>query len=168
MAASPLPSLPYGSDVFLDANIFVYALLKQSQQCWDLLERCAREEVFGVTTLDAVTEATHKLMLMEACAKGYITKETAKALKGNLKAVVSLCDYWHQTEAILNQNLLLLETDEAKLRRAYIVRSTYGLLTRDSIFVATMQEYDLRVLVSRDGDFDRIPFLIRYEPTDCP
>ena len=54
MAIDRLPNLPRGADVFLDANIFIYAFAAQSTDCRDLLRRCAREEVYGITTLRRV------------------------------------------------------------------------------------------------------------------
>jgi len=53
----PLPALPRGRVVFLDANIFVYGLLGESEQCLALMERCRNEEVAGVTSTEVVGEA---------------------------------------------------------------------------------------------------------------
>ena len=58
MAVDPLGNLPADTDIFLDANIFIYALGGQSQQCLDLF-RCVREEVCGVTTIEVINEVTH-------------------------------------------------------------------------------------------------------------
>ncbi len=58
-----LPEIPSGSDVFLDANVVVYALCGDSDECVDLLRRCASEEVYGVVTVDVINDVTHKLML---------------------------------------------------------------------------------------------------------
>ena len=69
MAIDRLPNLPRGADVFLDANIFIYAFAAQSTDCRDLLRRCAREEVYGITTLEVINEVTHRLMLSEAVAR---------------------------------------------------------------------------------------------------
>lgn len=166
MPAVSLDDIRAGSDVFLDANVFVHALLSQSPQCRQLLDRCAREEVFGVTSLDVMVEATHRLMLAEAYAKGVITKQSAAKLRDKPEDIRSLGAYWTQAESILNLNILVLDTDEGDIRRAQTVRSGQGLLTRDSILVAIMWEYGLTTLASRDRDFDRVPGLVRYEPTD--
>jgi hypothetical protein len=77
MPVDRLPNLPRGADVFLDANVFIYTFGGHSNDCRDLLRRCASEEVFGITTLDVINEVTHRLMLTEAVAKGVITKLTA-------------------------------------------------------------------------------------------
>ena len=52
MAIDRLANLPAGADVFLDANIFIYSFGGQSNECRDLLRRCATEDVFGITTLE--------------------------------------------------------------------------------------------------------------------
>lgn len=166
MPTVSLADIPAGSDVLLDANVLVHALLGHSPQCRQLLQRCAREEVFGVTSLDVIVDTTHRLMLAEAHSKGLITREKVSDLKAKPEAVRSLSAYWTQAETIFSLNILVLDTDEDDLRRAQTVRSSHGLLTRDSLLVAMMWEYGLTVLASRDRDFDRVHGLVRYEPTD--
>ncbi len=39
-----------------------------------------------------------------------------------------------------------------------------GLLSNDALIVAVMQANGLSKLASSDQDFDRIPWLTRYEP----
>jgi predicted nucleic acid-binding protein len=166
LPGAPLSSLPDGSDVFLDANIFVYALCGRSDDCRRLLERCAQEELFGVTTLDVVSEATHRLMLADACAKGIITRETVQELRNRLAEISGLSQYWVQASSILSMNIIVLRTEEAWHHQAHSVRASHGLLTNDSLIVATMREHGLSLLASADGDFDHIPSLVRYGPQD--
>lgn len=45
MPSRPLHTLPAGSNVFMDANIFIYGLTGASPQCLELLERCSREDL---------------------------------------------------------------------------------------------------------------------------
>jgi predicted nucleic acid-binding protein len=141
MPVDRLPNLPGGADVFLDANVFIYTFGRQSIDCRDLLRRCANEEVFGITTLDVINEVTHRLMLTEAVAKGVITKGNASALKGRWRDVVKLTEYWTLTSRIFGLNILLVSSDEPRLHRAQTVRSNHGLLTNDSLILATMVEY---------------------------
>ncbi|HEY6363470.1 MAG TPA: hypothetical protein VI585_01635 [Candidatus Binatia bacterium] len=82
MAVESLPKLPAGIDIFLDANVFICAFGGQSKQCLDLLFRCAREEVYGVTTIEAINEVTHRLMLAEALAAGVLRRARAQDLRG--------------------------------------------------------------------------------------
>lgn len=168
MPSDVLSSVPQGSDVFLDANIFVYAFGRQSQQCYDLLARCAREEVFGITTLEVINEVTHRMMLAEAVATGVITQANASALKEKQQAVRGLTQYWPQTIHIFEFNLLILSSDQSRLHRAQTVRSSHGLLTNDSLIIAAMDEYGIPCLATRDDDFDHLPGVAVFKPTDLP
>ena len=97
LGTASLTSLPQGTDVFIDANIFIYAFGRQSRQCRDLLVRCAREEVFAITTLEVIHEVTHRLMLAEAYALGLIHRPNAQELGQQLSAIRGLSWYWRET-----------------------------------------------------------------------
>ena len=72
MATLPLRSLPNASRVFLDANVLIYAAGGTSRECRQLLLRCSRDEIYRVCLYEVLNEATHRLMLLEARAKGLI------------------------------------------------------------------------------------------------
>ena len=78
MPVERIENLPAGVRLFLDANIFVYAFLGHSNQCRELLGRCATEQVLGITTLDVVSEVTHRMMLAEALGSGLIKRNEIK------------------------------------------------------------------------------------------
>jgi predicted nucleic acid-binding protein len=166
VSAAPLESIPSKSPVFLDANIFVYGLTKFSSECEKLLVRCAREEIFGITTLQVINDVTHKLMIIEASEKGFITKPNFRVLKEKPETIINLSQYWEQILRILNMNLVILDLKKERLFRANDLRSSYGLFTNDSLIVAAMSEYGISSLASFDGDFDRVSILTRYSPTD--
>jgi len=107
MAAEPLPQIPAHSFVFIDANIFVYGLSGQSIQCRDLLDRCLREELTGITLFETVNEVTHRFMVAEALSKGLITSGRAKDLRAKPGLISQLHDYWRNTERLLALNLHL-------------------------------------------------------------
>jgi len=52
------------------------------------------------------------------------------------------------------------------LHRAQSVRSRYGLLTNDSLILAAMEENGVESLATRDSDFDHIPNIKIYKPTN--
>ncbi len=56
-----LDEIATGSTVFIDANIFVYHFLGQSNECTGLLLRCAREEMAGLNSVCVFLEALHRL-----------------------------------------------------------------------------------------------------------
>src|SRR5882672_375449 len=100
MAADLLPNIRGGADVFLDANIFVYALTGASQQCADLLSRCNRQDIFAVTSHEVINEATHRLMVSEAFRKGLIARARADDLRQRPAVVQGLSDYWVQVSQL--------------------------------------------------------------------
>jgi predicted nucleic acid-binding protein len=168
MAIEPLSALPDGCDVFIDANIFVYGLDRKSNQCFDLLQRCAREDVIGVTSFEVLSEVTHWLMIIEAVAAHQIPKPDWKLLKRDPSIVRQLRHYWSRVETILNLNFLVLDLEESIFRQSRSVREMHGLLTNDSLIIATMEEYGLEFLASNDNDFGSIPTVTVFKPTDGP
>ena len=166
MSAELIENLPAGTHVFIDANIFVYAFLGHSKQCRDLLGRCATEEVLGITTLDVVNEVTHRMMLAEALGSGVIKRDSVRDLRSKWREIAKFTEYWPQTSAIFGLNILVLTTDEARLYRAQTIRARHGLLTNDSLIVATMDEFGIHSLATRDNDFDHIAELIVFKPSD--
>ncbi len=163
----PLASIPTGSDVFIDANIFVYGLNNVSPQCLRLLERCSREEVIGISLFEIVNEATHVLMLAEARSKGLIAPSgTARELRRKFSVMPALIDYWRETERILALNLLFFPTDEQIVRRAQTERQGAGLLTNDSMIPGWMREYGIQHLATADTDFGRASGITVFGPDD--
>jgi predicted nucleic acid-binding protein len=166
MARVPLEEVPRGSIIFIDANILIYALGRESTECLAFLERCGQEEIVGVTTLQVLIETTHRLMLAEARKRGIIDKESAKKLKAKPAEIRGLTGYWKEMEKVLGMNLLIDELDEGVMRQAQAVRAEAGLLTNDSLIASYMKWGGLDRLASNDGDFDRVSGITRYSPTD--
>ncbi len=166
MSSQPLSQLAASTDVFIDANIFVYGLSGQSAQCQDFLERCAREELFGISLFEIVNEATHRFMLAEACSKRLITSESSGKLRKHFGVIAHLSDYWKETRRILNLNLLLLATNEVIIYNAQPERQAAGLLTNDSMIVACMRDYGIMALATNHGDFERVSGIDVFKPDD--
>jgi predicted nucleic acid-binding protein len=164
--ARPLPALPRGALVFVDANIFIYGLLGESRQCAHLIERCRKEEVASVSTTEVVGEVCHRLMIKEAMDLGLISRPAASALKSKHDAIRRLRRYWELTARIFRWNLVVLSSSEARHRAAQRIRNAHGLLTNDSLVAAACFEHDIRSLASRDTDFDLVSELKVYSPSD--
>jgi predicted nucleic acid-binding protein len=145
--------LPRGSNVLIDANVFIYALDRRSVQCRQLLDRCAREEISGMTTVEVINEVCHRLMLAEAVAAGDITRPAAILMKRKPAALIRLTRYWPLTESIFGLNLAIIPLDENRIRRAAEIGTQYALLTNDSMLLAAAREYGVRALASHDSDF---------------
>ena len=168
MLVQALPAVPGNSVVFIDANIFIYGLSGRSGQCRQLLERCLREEVTGITLFETLSEVTHRLMVAEALAKGLIGRGGAKALRQNRTVIPTLSDYWHTTERVLALNLVFMPADEAIVRGAQAERQAAALLTNDSMIVSCMREYGISFLATNDSDFERVAGITLFKPEDLP
>jgi predicted nucleic acid-binding protein len=166
--APALPALASGTSVLVDANIFIYAFLAESEQCSQLIERCRREEVLGVTTAEVISDVCHRLMLREAIDLGLINRPSAVQLKSKQQRIKELSRYWKLTAEIFERNLLIIPLDEARQYAAQRIRENYGLLTNDSLIAAAALSYGISCLASRDADFDRIAELTVYKPSDIP
>ena len=105
-------------------------------------------------------------MVAEALSTGVIKRDRVRDLRGKRREIAELTEYWAQTSAIFGLNILVLPSDEARLHRAQSVRSRYGLLTNDSLILAAMEENGVESLTTRDSDFDHIPNIKIYKPTD--
>jgi predicted nucleic acid-binding protein len=167
MAAS-LDTLPSGSDVLIDANILVYGLTGKSAQCRAFLERCSREEIIGVTVFETVNDATHQFMKTEATDKGLCASKAMTFLSQHPEQVKLLTDYWTNTQKLLALNLLFLPLEKAIVEAAQPERVAAGLLTNDSIIVATMREYGITKLATNDHGFDTVARITVFSPTDVP
>lgn len=162
----PLLDIPDGVDVLIDANILVYALGQTSKQCQDLLGRCEREEVSGFTTVEVVNETCHRLMLGEAFGRGLIPRPNAVALKKRREVIPRLGNYWVLVSGIFQSNVLILELNEARIRRAQVLRQTHSLLTTDATVLAAAQELGIERLATNDADFFSLTAIEVYHPTD--
>ncbi len=163
-----LDTVPDGSNVLIDANVFVYGLSNVSPQCKNFLSRCSREQVYGITLFEVVHEATHQFMRAEARAKGLFTgaEKGSKYLSKHPEEVRRLVDYWVNTQRILTLNLVFLPDEEKIVLGAQVARVEAGLLTNDSVIVGAMREYGISNIATSDGSFAMVHGLSIFSPTD--
>jgi predicted nucleic acid-binding protein len=167
MPTSTLEEVPAGGRIFLDASVFIYHFCRESMQCRRLLERCERGEVVGVTSVIAICEATHRLMMAEAVRAGHISGTgVARKLRERPEVVRNLQDYQRQMECIPRWGIQVLPLDLGRCLRAGEVRAAFGLFTNDSTIVATMRDAGVRAIATADSDFERVDGLRIFRPTD--
>ena len=164
--AQSLGSIPDGSDLLIDANVFVYGLTASSAECRALLERCSREEITGITLFEVIHEATHHFMTGEAREKGLCDRQPARYLSEHPEQVMRLTDYWRNARRLLDLNLLVLPMEEDIVTRAQIERMNAGLLTNDSIILAAMREYGISRIATNDRQFNTVAGITVFSPTD--
>ena len=164
-----LNDLPSGALVFIDANIFVYHFSGVSLDCRTLLKRIEREEVRAATGAHIVLEVLHRLMTIEAISKGLITSgQPAKKLKQNLDVIKKLSDYANCVNEIRSLNVRVHPVTTRQIRKSERIRSSFGMMTNDSVTVAMMSSYGITNVASLDSDLQRAPGIILYQPSDVP
>jgi predicted nucleic acid-binding protein len=164
---STLEEVPAGCRIFLDAGVFIYHFHRESTQCRVLLERCERGEVRGVTSVIAVLEVTHRLMMAEAVRAGHVAPGgVARRLRERPEVVRSLTEYRRQVESIPHWGVQVLPVDLGRCLRAGDVRAANGLLTNDSVMLATMRDAGLTAIATADRDFERVEGIQVFRPTD--
>ena len=162
-----LRELPAGAQVFVDATIFICHFTGLSRECRDLLERCERGEVAGVTSTAVLAEVSHRLMMIEAVSRGLVEPGNVAAKLRAKPAVVRKLDrYQEQVDLIPMMGVEILPVDLPTFHRSRDFRSRHGLLTNDSLVLAGAGEAGLDAVATADRDFRRVKEIRVYEPGD--
>jgi predicted nucleic acid-binding protein len=153
--------------IFIDANIFIYNFGGQSVECKELLSRCAKYELRGVTATFILAEVLHRLMVGEALEKGLITsKNPVQKLKRHPEIIKKLSTYNSNVEKIPAMNIHVVDLTLDIIKESARVREKEGLLTNDSLALATMKRYKVSRLITSDDDFDQVKEIGVYKPSD--
>lgn len=161
-----LDTIPAGARVLIDANVLIYARRGMSAQCRRLLERCVQREVNGALTTLVLAEFGHRRMMQEAQSRGLAAANPAKGLASNPDLVRQLNQYRQELEDLLVGDLLLLTVEGADFIQAAVLQQAHGLLTNDSLSLAAALRHGMASLATADPQFDSIPGLTVYKPSD--
>ena len=164
-----LRDIPRDSDIFIDANIFIYHFTGNSAECSELLERCEKGELGGRTSASVIAEAMHRLMLAEAAAKNLAKPpHVLKKLREQPALVCRLADYLIAVQAIFEMGIRICPLTPELLLKSQAVRARYGLMVNDSLISATMDELGVEALATNDEAFSRIDWITAHKPQDLP
>jgi len=155
------------SEVFIDANIFIYHFTGVSEECSNFLTRCEEGELSGLTSVNVLLEVLHRLMIVEAVKKKLIKPpRPLQKLKEKPEKICQLRDYFINTLAILDMGIKVYPIVPELLKSSQIIRAQYGLLVNDSLIGAIMQEEGIQKLATNDDGFSRIDWIKLYKSTD--
>ena len=167
MASSTLDQLEPGSRVFIDASIFIYHFTGSSLECRRLMESCENGRIEGFTSVTAVAEVAHRLMTIEAVARGLISPgNVVRKLREKPALVRELHLYQDQTELIPLMGIVILSLDLSTMTLAAEIRRRHGLLVNDSLLAATAIREGIADFASADTDFERVEELRLFRPGD--
>jgi predicted nucleic acid-binding protein len=161
-----LTKIADGARVFVDANIILYMLAGQSEQCRAFLARCASGEVEGWITTIVAAEICHRRMMMEARSRGLVSANPAKELGKKPATVRKLSTYREELRALLGGGLFVEAVQPADFQSALEFQHAHGLLTNDSLNLAAARRLGLHDIATADIHFDRVSGLGVYRPED--
>jgi predicted nucleic acid-binding protein len=159
--------LPAGTDIFIDANIFIYHFIGVSNECSEFLARCETREINGVTSVNVILEVLHRLMMVEAVNKNLVQPPNIlKKLRNRSEKIRRLNDYFVNTQKIERMGISIRPFSYLTVTRSHNQRLRYGLLVNDSLILALMEETGMDHLATSDKNFRGIGEITVVSPAD--
>ncbi len=164
-----LTNLPPNSIIFSDANILAYFFTRKdelAQVIARFLARSVNAEIKIVTSTAVVADVIHRVMISEVMkAQGIESGRAATYLKKHPDIVKTLPEHLTVPSKLYNQfKINILDVTRVELYSSRVIRAKYGLMTNDSIIVATMQRHKILHLATNDRDFDRVQEIQVWSP----
>jgi predicted nucleic acid-binding protein len=162
-----LATLPSGTRIFIDANIFIYHFTQVplTAACTAFLQRVEAGDLHGITSIVVLAEVSHRLMILEAIrAFGFSSRTAVKNLKDNPNLVSQLSHYKVVTERIPSFNVTVEPVTFAHFQTAQELSTLHGLLTNDSLTAAMARSLALTDVASNDPDLTIVPDLTLWRP----
>lgn len=151
-----LSDIKAGEWVVIDTNILVYANQGKSEECVQLLRRCALKDVHGIVPMPMVAELVHALMLIEARENGWIERSNpARALAERPELVRRLSRYEVSIREFLGIGLRLEPATAVDVIEALSIQREFGLLTNDALLLAIARRLNCSSIASADSMFGR-------------
>jgi len=164
-----LAELKDGATIFLDSNVLIYHFGGQSPQCTTLLRRCEHRELECATSALVLAEVCHRLMTLEALERGLLARgNIGRKLGEHPELVRQLSRYQAALDSISSMRVAVLDLTESLLESGLRLQSRYGLLTNDSLIVATMLQAGIRTIASADQRLANVTDVELAVPTDLP
>ena len=157
-----------GESAFVDANAFIYAYMPEpvlGPPSFRFLERIAMGEIHGFTSTHVLSDVSHRLMLLEACATfGWPVAGAVGRLKRDPLRILQLGRFRQAIDEIIATGIRMIPIEAQQISTAAELSRQHGLLGGDALILAMMKSQGLTNLASNDADFDRIPDLVRFTP----
>jgi predicted nucleic acid-binding protein len=166
---SSLELLPVSSNVFIDPNRFLYHIMKHPKlfpSCKDFLTRIEAGEYNGFTSILAINEVLHKLMLAEAIKTYGLRSErdAIRLLKEKPEMISELSQVWKNYSDIKEYPVIVCDFDEEIMDKAVELSNRHGLLISDASHLAIMKDQGITNIATNDRDFERVEWIEVWKP----
>lgn len=164
-----LSSIPSGTSVFIDANIFLFDIFEDpdfGDASYDFIKKIESLEIKGYTSTLVLDEVLFKMILMEASNKLNVSmKNVVGLLKKEPDKLAALEKSWKNIQEIQNmENLTIFGVTPATFKDAVEIAQNYKLLPHDATHAAVAKEMNIRNIASNDEDFKHVDFLKVWKP----
>lgn len=138
-------------------NIFVTYYVTQGnllKSCSDFFKRTAVNDVYGYTSVLVAAETIHRVLVAEAAKQLHLaSRDTIAYLQKHPDVVKQLKQNLTIASDMRQMGINILHLTHNDLHRSKAVRSAFGLLTNDSLIVATMEKNNLVDIATNDAGF---------------
>ena len=156
-----LDEIKTGSEVFIDANIFIHHFTGVSEECGDFLNRCEQGDLTGITSVNVILEVLHRLVMVEAVKKNLVKPANiVRKLNESPEKIKGLNEYFVNTQKINEIGIEIRPVTFEAVIKSQMVRMAYGLMANDSVIAASMQEEGLELLATNDTGFEKVDEII--------
>jgi len=171
--ANHLRNFTLNDPIFADTNIFVYhqgAHPDFGPDCQDFLDRVERGGVQALTTDVVINEATYIIQIQRAAnLLGTLNRSIIQARMATDGVLAVECwlaakRFLNLLDALQHGGLTVIDVELPHYRDACTVGRQFQLFVSDATHIVICQQLGIEHIASNDADFDRIPFLTRWEP----
>jgi predicted nucleic acid-binding protein len=163
-----LAGVPPATEIFIDANIFVYHFSGPTEltpACSTFLRRIEDHDLAGFTSLTVVAEVLHRLMIIEATEMLQVeAKQVVRYLKEHPTEIRKLTRHLVVPGKIQAIGVHIVAPTLEDLLASKEEKLTFGFLTNDAINLAVMKRHHLTHVATNDPDFERVASLKVWRP----
>ncbi len=157
---APVPG--EGSDIFLDANIFLHIILENpshADNCAALVKHIESGHYRGISSIIVLGEVFHRTFIADVAATCKIEPASAPAyIKRHAELFQKLPRAYESISAIKQMhNIRISDISSDTLDHALVISQKYSLLLNDALHIAVMREQEINCIATYDRDFERVP-----------
>ncbi|MDE2179524.1 MAG: type II toxin-antitoxin system VapC family toxin [candidate division NC10 bacterium] len=160
--------IPDHTEVFVDANIFVYHFsgpTEYTDSCTQFLQCIEEARLSGLTSVLVLAETLHRLMIIEAATKLHIeSKQALRHVKAHPLDVKKLTEHLTIVDQIRAFGIKTLPLDIDDILHSSAIKKECGLLTNDAINLALMRRHHIKNIATNDPDFGQVADLVVWKP----
>ncbi len=162
-----LTELKNNEYVMIDTDVIIYANQRKSNECIQLLKRCALREIKGIITSSALSDLVKALMLIEAKENNWLdNSDSLQTLMDSPEIVRRMTRYSVQLREFIGIGFKVEPVTMIDILEAVNIQRETGLITEKAILLAVAKRLNCQAIASADGNLEGLPGVLLHSPTD--